>query len=194
MNSRNVTLDPQAVVRFIFEVGQLRQERRHGWLRIQENPESVAEHTQRAACLGYLLACLEGFQDPNRVATMILFHDIHEVRTGDVDRVHKRYVRHDEEQAARDQSAALGDAGAAILDLWKQVDDQSTRAGEIAKDAEILEMAFTARELVVRGNQDAQCWIDSTTARLKTAAARQLLPLINSADPCQWWKEVWALR
>jgi hypothetical protein len=52
-------LDFDAVVRFTFELGQLRQEVRHGWLRIYENPESVAEHSQRAACLGYLLAVFD---------------------------------------------------------------------------------------------------------------------------------------
>ena len=39
------------VARFVFELGQLRTEARHGWNRIYENPESVAEHTHRAACL-----------------------------------------------------------------------------------------------------------------------------------------------
>src|SRR5262249_19235042 len=59
----------QAIVRFTFELSQLREETRHGWLRIHENPESVAEHTQRAAALGYFLACREGFADPNLVVT-----------------------------------------------------------------------------------------------------------------------------
>jgi hypothetical protein len=39
------------LVRFAFELGQLRTEARHGWNRIYENPESVAEHTQRARLL-----------------------------------------------------------------------------------------------------------------------------------------------
>ncbi|MBC8871900.1 MAG: hypothetical protein H8E44_20925 [Planctomycetes bacterium] len=41
--------DLREVVRFVFELGQLRREARHGWLRIHEDPESVAEHTQHAA-------------------------------------------------------------------------------------------------------------------------------------------------
>ena len=32
-------------------------------------------------------------------------------------------------------------------------------------DAEILEMTFTARELVVKGNTDAQKWIDSSISK-----------------------------
>src|SRR5262245_62593946 len=105
----------QAIVRFTFELSQLREEARHGWLRIHENPESVAEHTQRAAALGYLLACREGFADPNLFVAMIVFHDMHETRVGDRDMVQKRYVRAEEERAALEQVRDLGGAGQAIF-------------------------------------------------------------------------------
>lgn len=185
--------DLREISRFIFELGQLRQEARHGWLRIDETPESVAEHTQRAACLGYLLAHCEGFEDPNLVATMILFHDMHEVRTGDTDLVQKRYSQVDEQSAACEQSDGLGAAGETILQMWREVDERATRAGVIAKDAEVLEMAFTARELVVRGNPDAQKWIDSSIARIETKSGQQLLAIVNDFDPCEWWKRIWQL-
>lgn len=180
------------IVRFIFELGQLRRETRHGWLRIHEAPESVAEHTHRAACLGYLLARMEGLENPCRVATMILFHDMQEARTGDADRVQKCYATRDEEGAARHQTQALGPSGEAIFQMWQEVETQSTLAGQIAKDAEILEMAFTARELVVRGNRDAQAWIDSVAQRLTTRTAQRLLPIVQTADPSEWWKRIWS--
>jgi 5'-deoxynucleotidase YfbR-like HD superfamily hydrolase len=180
----------QAIVRFTFELSQLREEARHGWLRIYENPESVAEHTQRAAALGFLLACREGFADPNLVVTMIVFHDMHEARVGDQDMVQKRYVRADEERAAFEQVQDLGRAGRAIFQMWKEVEEGSTEAGVIAKDAEILEMVFTARELVVRGNTDAQSWIDSSRARMRTASGKELLELITDSDPSEWWRRV----
>jgi 5'-deoxynucleotidase YfbR-like HD superfamily hydrolase len=186
-------LDFDAVVRFTFELGQLRQEVRHGWLRIYENPESVAEHSQRAACLGYLLAHCERFEDPHLVATMILFHDIHEVRVGDADRVQRQYVQLAEDEAVRDQTDELGAAGAAIARMWKAVDTQATVAGTLAKEAEILEMVFTARELIVRGNRDAQLWIDTAAPRIQTQSGRKLLELINAADPGEWWKRVGGL-
>jgi putative hydrolase of HD superfamily len=180
----------QAIVRFTFELGQLREEARHGWLRIYENPESVAEHTQRAAALGFLLACREGFADPNAVVTMIVFHDMHETRAGDKDMVQKRYVRVDEERAALEQVQDLGTAGKTIFQMWKEVEEGSTEAGIIAKDAEILEMVFTARELVVRGNTDAQSWIDGLRPRLRTASGKELLERIIQSDPSEWWRRV----
>jgi putative hydrolase of HD superfamily len=178
------------VVRFVFELGQLRTEARHGWNRIYENPETVAEHTQRAACLGYLLAHREKFSDPNLIATMILFHDMHETRTGDADKVQRKYLQLDEEGAARDQTKELGGAGRTILEMWRAVEEGDTEAGQLAKDAEILEMVFTARELVIRGNTDAQQWISSSRRRLKTKSAQELLEIIDKADPAEWWKRV----
>lgn len=180
----------EAIVRFTFELGQLREEARHGWLRIYENPESVAEHTQRAAALGYLLAHKEGFEDPNLIVTMIVFHDRHETRTGDADAVQKHYLKLDEVGAAFHQVEELGMAGKTMQQMWLEVETGSTQAGIIAKDAEILEMVFTARELVVRGNTDAQEWIESTRKRMRTKSGKELLELVNDSDPSEWWKRI----
>jgi putative hydrolase of HD superfamily len=179
-----------AVVRFTFELAQLRQEARHGWQRIFENPESVAEHTQRAAVLGYLISHREGFDNPNLVATMILFHDMHEARTGDADIIQRKYNNLDEQRAATDQVLGLGGAGKTILEMWNEIENANTKAGRIAKDAEILEMAFTARELIVRGNKDAQSWIDGLRNRLHTKSGKELLEIINRSDPGNWWKKL----
>ena len=185
------------VIRFTFELGQLRYERRQGWLRIYEDPESVAEHSHRAACLGYILAHLEGYAHPNEVATMILFHDIHEARTGDPDLVQKQVftslaVKAAEDNAIRGQLENLEQVGDQILDMWKQVDKQSTQAGIIAKDAEKLEVAFTAREVMVRGNAEAEHWITFLDPLLRTSSAKKLLAMVAKADPCEWWRRIWA--
>jgi 5'-deoxynucleotidase YfbR-like HD superfamily hydrolase len=124
---------------------------------------------------------------------MILFHDMHEVRVGDADRVQRQYVQLAEDDAAREQTEGLGTAGAAIFRMWKEVDTQSTTAGALAKEAEILEMVFTARELMVRGNQDARLWIDTAALRIQTQSGRKLLELIKAADPGEWWKRVCGL-
>ena len=180
----------EELVRFGFELGQLRTEARHGWNRIYESPESVAEHTHRAASLGYILAHRAGFKDPALVAAMVLFHDVQETRTGDVDRVQRRYLKVEKHQAVLDQTRELGAAGKAIFDMWKEVEEAETEAGKLAKDAEILEMVFMARELVIKGNADAQVWIDTSRDRLKTKGALELLEMIEKADSSDWWKKV----
>jgi putative hydrolase of HD superfamily len=182
-----------AVVDYIFEVGQLRLEARHGWLRLGRNPESVAEHSHRAACLGYLLAKLESFSNPELVATMVLFHDAHEVRIGDTDTIQKKYVKIDEWGAAASQVKELGGIGESIFRMWQEVDERSSEAGIIAKDAELLEMVFMARELAVDGT-DTSPWVESARQRLKTVSAKELLESVLLADPHQWWKKVCAQR
>lgn len=177
------------LVSFIFEQGQLRRQARQGWLRLPADHESIAEHVHRAALLGYLLAHREGYPNPERVAVQILFHDMHETRTGDTDLVEKQYGSPDEVRAGADQMSGLGPLGESILAMWRDVEESRTEAGRIAKDAERLEMAFSARELVVRGFEDAQRWIEGLRKQLQTRGALELLDLIDRADPAAWWKE-----
>jgi putative hydrolase of HD superfamily len=121
---------------------------------------------------------------------MVVFHDMHEARTGDDDRVQKRYIKVDGRRAMEEQTAPLGLAGSAIAMMWEEVESRSTPAGKIAKDADILEMAFTARELVVGGNPAAQRWIDDVRPLLKTDSAKRLLDILDTADPSEWWKSI----
>jgi putative hydrolase of HD superfamily len=190
-NAANRIGSDEELVRFGFELGQLRTERRHGWYRISEDPESVAEHTQRAACLGYLLAKRAGFKEPALVATMVLFHDMQESRTGDVDKLERRYLKVEKHGAVTDQTKGLGAAGQDIFKMWRDVEEAETEAGKLAKDAEILEMVFMARELIVKGNAGAQEWIDSSRDRLKTPSGRELFAIVEKANPFEWWKKVY---
>ena len=78
---------------FIFEMRQLREVKRSGWQLLGiPNKESVAEHSLRAAQIGFFLAHMEGGVDPLRVATMLVFHDIGEARIGDVHQVANPYI------------------------------------------------------------------------------------------------------
>jgi putative hydrolase of HD superfamily len=184
------TPEEKAVVPLCFELAQLKLTRRSGWNHIGADPESVAEHSHRAAALAYFLAVHENHPKPELVVTMVVFHDMHEARTGDDDRVQKRYIQVDGRRAMEEQTAPLGLAGSAIAMMWEEVESRSTPAGKIAKDADILEMAFTARELVVGGNPAAQRWIDDVRPLLKTDSAKRLLDILDTADPSEWWRSI----
>src|SRR5262249_38641238 len=72
------------VATFLFEMGQLKNLPRAGWLLLGiPQPESVAEHSFRVAATGIMLAALEG-ADVGRTAALCLLHDAHETRIGDV--------------------------------------------------------------------------------------------------------------
>jgi 5'-deoxynucleotidase YfbR-like HD superfamily hydrolase len=180
---------------FVFEAGELRRERDNGFHHIHADPSSVAEHCHRGSVLAFVLASYAkqheiGYEDvdPNYVVSLVTFHDLHEGRTGDDDLIQKRYVKIDADLAIKEQTQGLGMIGETIRTMWQEVETGSTPAGRLAKDCEILERAFTARELVFYGNSEAQAWIDAVAARLKTNSAKELIKTLDGADPNEWWK------
>lgn len=183
--------DFRGIVRFVFEMAVLRLLDRSGWLNIGEKKEQLSHHKLRAAQLAFMLAKMEGHENPHYVATMMTFHDIEEVRTGDSNLVAKRYLKINKRQAVEEQTAQLGaDIGGSILAMWSEFEERKTPAAIIANDADKLEMAFTARELVTRGNPGAQAWIDDVRARLQTPSAVALFEEMIQSSPDDWWREV----
>ena len=153
-------------------------------------PDSIADHTARAAIIGFVLAHYEA-ADPYRTSAMLLFHDIPECRVGDQHKVAARYIdRGDAEaRAFQDQVAILPDKlRKKILELYEQSEQRTSLEGTVAKDADWLEMAITAREYIVRGYEGLEDWINNIREALETKTAQQWLELIATADPNDWWK------
>lgn len=177
------------ILNFIFELGQLRRIRHEG-LRLAGvvNPESVASHALRAAQIGYLLAVMENYANPAEVATLLVWHDLEECRTGDLHKVANRYVKKDGLRAVIDQTEPLGQTGDAIKNLWQRVAERSDTAAIIAKDADYLEQAITAREYIEQGYQAAQNIIDNVAKALRTESARTLLNELPNVSPYEWWQ------
>ncbi|MBI4149217.1 HD domain-containing protein [Candidatus Woesearchaeota archaeon] len=176
----------KTLVNFLFELGQLKRVKRSGWWLLGiTNPESVAEHTFRAAALAYLLAQQEK-KDAEHAAALCLFHDIHETRLNDLHKVGHRYIdfRQAERQAAAEQAAPLS----GILPLLSEFQDQKTPESRIARDADLLENALQAKEYTEQGFPDAQNWIDNIRGILQTISAKRLLHRIEQGSMNDWWK------
>ena len=176
-------------VDFIFEMGMLKRVSREGWKLISvNNPESVAEHCLRAAQIGYILATLEGYEKPEEVCSMLVFHDIGECRIGDIHKVANRYTTVNEKQAVTDQVKKLHESGRKILRFYDQIEQQNTVAGKIAKDADLLELAATAREYQKKGYLGANDWLEKTKKRIQTQTGKILLDKLINSNPDRWWK------
>lgn len=181
-------METEKLAQFIFEAGHLRRISHEGWkLTGVEQPDSVAEHSLRAAQIAYILAHMEGYAHPEQVCAMLVFHDIGEARVGDIHKLANRYIDVDEAGAVNEQTAELGDIGHGIRDLWSQVEERDSQAGIIAKDADYLEQAAAACEYAALGHYAVQAWIDNIRAALKTASARMLLEALVVTDPFTWW-------
>jgi putative hydrolases of HD superfamily len=177
------------LLNFFHELEQLKRIRNEG-LRLAgvNDPGSIAGHSLRAAQIGYVLAILEKYESPEQVASMLVFHDMGECRVGDVHKVANRYVTADEKRAVEDQLKNLPDeVSEAIFAIWDQVETKSTVAGIIAKDADYLELAFTAKAYKELGYQSVQNWIDNITQAVQTKTAKEIMKHIDSVNSTDWW-------
>jgi putative hydrolase of HD superfamily len=179
-------MDP--TLRFLFEAGMLKRVKRSGWWTEKvRDPESVADHTFRAAVVAFLLAKMEGLDDAaaNRVCAAAVFHDMHEARLLDLNKLTARYIEVGpelEKKVERDQvdgmPGALQDAVAGTLRL-------NEREGIILKDADLLECAIQAREYADIGHPTAS-WVENISKKVKTESARALVEKLKSADSNAW--------
>lgn len=173
---------------FMHELGMLKRVQREGWKLLGiTHPETVAEHSLRAAQIGFILAKLENYKNPEKICTMLVFHDIGECRIGDLHKVANRYVQVNEKQAVLDQTQSLGEIGKSIFSLWDEIEQQKTTAGILAKDADLLEMVVTACEIKQKQIKGVENWFENTKKRLKTQTAKRLFQELITTDPNTWW-------
>jgi len=183
-------LENTDIAKYLYEMGYLKQVKRAGWgmLGIPQ-PESVAEHSFRTAILGYILASLAG-ADPQKTATMCLFHDTAEARTGDLHRVARRYHNgNGEELALSEQMQRLPSTIAEeITSLVQEYEHRASLEGKLARDADLLECILQAREYQTQGFADAVDWINGCYASLQTEVAKNLADACLQIEPREWWQ------
>ena len=182
-------------LRFLFELRILKKEKHKGFYLVgcsDGEVGSVAEHSWRTAVIGYILAKMENYPNPYEVSTICVFHDIAESRIGDLHRVAKRYVKVDKEKAIKEQTQQLGETGEEIakLSLRSSYKDLNDKAGIIARDADLVEQAISAYELVRKGYKSAEEWIENVKKNIKTKSAKELLNEMEKkqVDPFFWWE------
>src|SRR3989338_2326615 len=99
MNSKNA-------VNFIFELDQLAKKNNADWSLLGiDRSNSMSDHILRATQISYILAVLEGSDNPERAVMMTLFHDNGKTRIGDQNKVTAKYMfkKEAEELAFADQ-------------------------------------------------------------------------------------------
>lgn len=153
------------------------------------DPESVAEHSHRTTILGFLLAELAG-ADPQRTATLCLFHDTAETRLNDLHKLAQRYLEKDlgEAQALREKTERLPLSVAEhIRDLVQEYEQKESLEARLAHDADRLECLLQAREYQVQGYPDVQDWIDGCRAGLRHEVSQRLADACLQIEPKAWW-------
>ncbi|RJQ78706.1 HD domain-containing protein [Amycolatopsis panacis] len=180
--------EPTALAAFGYELGLLKRIRRMGWWHAGvRDPESIAEHSMRAAQIAALLAAEEG-ANPERAAFLALWHDTQETRIGDIPHTAAKYLSKPEpREITADQTAALPDASRAMVRT--AVDEYETREtleARCAKDADKLEMLLQAVEYRDIGVQRVAGWIDSARKGLTTETGRRIAEAAAALSPLAW--------
>lgn len=179
------------IAKYVYEIGHMKRIKRSGWwLAGIKDPETIAEHSFRTAILGYVLASLEK-ADPQKTAAICLFHDTGEARINDMHRVAQRYISKDksEEKALIEQTERLPeDIAKSIQNLFQEYEERSSLEAKLARDADLLDCIFQAREYQSQGYPDTQDWITNCYTGLQTETARNLAEACLHTEPKEWWE------
>lgn len=179
------------IVSYLFETGQLSRINRSGDCLIGiDKPQNVAEHSFRAAVVGYFIGKIEGL-DAGKVSMIALFNDIHEARLTDLHKVGQRYINFKvaEKKAFEEQVKNLPkEIKKDLLENLHNIQNDGTKEGVAARDADLLECALQYKEYLDNGYKDAQDWLNNIRKVIKTKTAKKMLDSIEKSDPNSWWK------
>jgi putative hydrolase of HD superfamily len=139
--------------------------------------------------LAWTLAVMEG-ADPDRAATLALFHDSQETRTTDLDHVGRSYLHAaTNEQITADQTASLPRPLAALLHgLVAEYEGRASLEADCARDADKLEMLLQALDYRQQGYATTEPFTQTAVAALRTASGRRLGEAALRSDPAAWWQ------
>jgi putative hydrolase of HD superfamily len=144
-----------ALLRFFHLAGRLKDTPRAGWaLRGISAPESVAEHSHRAALLALVLAPrARPPLDVCRCVAMALVHDLAEALVGDItpyDNVSADDKRARENAAMRELASLAADDS--LLALWREYDGAASPEARFVKELDKLETVLQASEYAISGD------------------------------------------
>ncbi|WP_153533889.1 HD domain-containing protein [Actinomadura macrotermitis] len=172
---------------FLYEIGLLKRYRRTGWFVAGvKDPESVAEHSMRAAVIASVLAVMEG-ANPERAALLSLFHDSQETRITDLPYLARDYVTtvSNEEVTARQTRGLPQPVAGMVAGVVAEYEGADSAEAACARDADKLECLIQGIEYREQGYR-TQGWIDSSLAQLRTGSAKRLAEQALETGSLDW--------
>jgi putative hydrolase of HD superfamily len=152
---------------FLYEIGTLRKIARSHRQTLGEDDlsDNIASHSYRVTVIAWFLAKMEK-ADPYKPIMMALFHDTAEIRSGDHNWVHKKYVKIFEDEIRDEQIAPLP-FGSDLMGILNEYEH--------------------------RGNKEATEWLKGKrdSKRYFTKTAQKLVKDICDELPGDWWKDIW---
>ncbi|KKR86408.1 hypothetical protein A2875_00750 [Candidatus Gottesmanbacteria bacterium RIFCSPHIGHO2_01_FULL_46_14] len=178
-NSKNIT-------NLVFEAAVVKRMLRTGWQILGDNQEGVGEHTFMTCVIAYFLA-KEQKVNMEKVLIMAIFHDFHEARTGDLDKIATFYMTRDQEKANRDIFEKV-DSG--LLVTLNEYEEKKSLEARIVYEANVIAFGVELKLLIEKGNTHAQEWLDANIKRLRLPEAVVLANDLAQANSQDWWKHL----
>jgi len=175
----------QRIVDFFHEAGMLRFTPRTGYQFLGSGKENVAEHSFRAAVIGWVLARMAG-ADASRTALICLFHDLPEARTGDFNYVNRIYNNTLPRKALEDAAFGTG-LGDELMSFWDELEKNASLEAQLAHDADNLDLMLNLKRELDLGNKTAAAWMHCALQRLRTPVGQELARVIAETDHNAWW-------
>ncbi|EKD22897.1 MAG: hypothetical protein ACD_83C00203G0002 [uncultured bacterium] len=196
-----MTTDEQnkKITDFLFEIGTMRKLPRihQQMLLTQDLSDNIATHSFRVTLIAWFLAKMEQI-DPYKTVMAALLHDVKEVRSGDHNYVHKKYIKVFEDEISKDQ---LGDLPFSdLLTIDQEYEARQSKEAVVAKDADLLDQILLLKEYVHQGNKEAEIWLSGKGNQekenvqfrsLKTESAKKLGKQILDGNLSEWWENIW---
>ncbi len=191
----------KAITNLVYEAAVVKRMLRTGWQILGDNEEGVGEHTFMTCVIAYFLAkeISKGLslQEARRdliktvnmetVLTMAVFHDFHEARTGDLDKIAKFYMTRDQDKANRDIFEGVDNE---LLKMLNTYEKKETLEAKIVYEANVIAFLVELKLLLEKGNTHAQEWIDGNIKRLRLPEAIALAQDLVISSSQDWWKNI----
>ena len=174
------------IANLLFEARMLKEIPRSGYHFLGTGNESIAEHTFSTTFIAYVMAQLDSEIDALKLITMCLLHDLPEARTGDLNTVHKTYVKADEARALKDTTRHLP-FGSSLTGLIEEFNANRSREARLAHDADQLAFILELKYLSDIGYAPPDTWLPHVLKRIKTKAAKKIARSIMETHRDEWW-------
>ena len=176
------------IASFIFETGLLNNFKRSGFDFLGTCNQNIASHSFRASIIAFILAKRLN-ADENKAVILTLFHDIPETRTGDINYFQKKYTEKNETKAVEDIASITTELND-LVGLNNEFNHGESIEAKVANDADVLELIFTLKEELDKGNTQAEIWINGAIDRLILDESRQIINEALNMKSYDWWMDI----
>lgn len=122
-----------------------------------------------------------------KILLMALFHDFHEARTGEVDKIALRYVTRDTYKANQEIFASEYPEA---YETVAEYEEKKSAEALVVYEANVVALIVELKALMERGNENVKEWIEGNVSRLRLPVMRDLAQGIISGNTQDWWKDI----